>query len=188
VRIDVSIRLRRGIYVDNLLIVKRILKNNPKSIFNPDIGGNTSLHLAAEWGRLDIVQYLVTQTAHEADGVSKNGMDYTPLMLAAREGHEDVVAFLAGKFEQCIDWRNRQGYTALMLAAMGGRDGVVNILLGQGADKEVSDILGNTALHYASAYVERGASVDHQNRQGWMPISYSCTFEAQRYFEQLVQD
>jgi hypothetical protein len=36
--------------------------------------------------------------------------------------------------------------------------------------------------------VERGASFEHQNRQGWMPISYSCTLDAQRYFEQLVQD
>jgi ankyrin repeat protein len=73
------------------------------------------------------VQYLVTSTSHEADGVSKNNCGDTPLMLAAREGHEDVVAFLAGKFPHCLDWRNRQGFTALMLAAMGGRDGCVNV-------------------------------------------------------------
>jgi hypothetical protein len=59
------------------------------------------------------------------------------------------------------------------------------------------DGLGNTALHYASAYghlktirtlVERGADVEKPNRQGWKPISYSCTFEAEQYFQQLVQE
>jgi len=48
-------------------------------------------------------------------------------------------------------------------------------LLDYHADPELIDTLGNTALHYASAYryqkvmrtlVERGVTIDRQNRQG----------------------
>ncbi|KAF8250095.1 ankyrin [Wilcoxina mikolae CBS 423.85] len=125
--IDVSVRLRRGIHADNLLIVKRILKNNPKSVFNPDLAGNTSLHLAAQFGRLSIVRYFVEVADHECDGVSKNNAGDTPLMVAAAEGHEEVVHFLATRFQESLNWRNRLGVTALMVAAMAGRDGIVNV-------------------------------------------------------------
>ena len=55
-RIDVSIRIRRAIHLRDLPLLKRIVKNNPKSVQNPDFAdnGNTSLHLAAQLGLLDI--------------------------------------------------------------------------------------------------------------------------------------
>jgi len=55
-RIDVSTRLRRAIHLNDLTLVKRIIKNNPQSLQNPDFGdnGNTSLHLAAQLGLLEI--------------------------------------------------------------------------------------------------------------------------------------
>ena len=125
--------------------------------------------------------------------------------------------------QQCsLDARNRVGVTAIMHAAMAGHDGVVNvhpplpplpppaslllllmlkqILLDMGADPEVADVLGNTALHYSAAYghlkvtrtlIEHyggGGMVDAPNRLGWKPVSYSCTFEAERYFLRLVAE
>lgn len=52
----VSIRLRRAIHLNDLSLVKRIVKNNPKHLQNPDLddNGNTSLHLAARLGLLEI--------------------------------------------------------------------------------------------------------------------------------------
>jgi len=64
---------------------------------------------------------------HECDGVSKNNVGDTPLMAAAAEGHEEVVHFLATRFQESLDWRNRLGVTAIMVAAMAGRDGVINV-------------------------------------------------------------
>lgn len=55
-RIDPSIRLRRAIHFNDLTLLKRIVKNNPQTLRNPDHAdnGNTSLHLAARLGLLEI--------------------------------------------------------------------------------------------------------------------------------------
>jgi hypothetical protein len=55
-RIDVSRRLRRAIVLNDLALVKRIIKSNPDWLQNPDFDdkSNTSLHLAAEEGYADI--------------------------------------------------------------------------------------------------------------------------------------
>jgi hypothetical protein len=57
VELMVPVRLRRAILIDDVLLVKRIIKNNPSYLENPDFtdGGNTSLHLAAIKGHVDIV-------------------------------------------------------------------------------------------------------------------------------------
>lgn len=53
---EASIRVRRAIYLNDLVLLKRIIKNNPRILQNPDFedNGNTSLHLAAKLGLTDI--------------------------------------------------------------------------------------------------------------------------------------
>ena len=55
-RIDVAIRLRRAIYLNDLTLVQRIVRNNPSVLRNPDFAdkSNTSLHLAARCGFVEI--------------------------------------------------------------------------------------------------------------------------------------
>lgn len=54
--INPIIRFRRAIHLNDLPLVKRILKNNPSVLASPDLddGGNTPLHLAARLGLVDI--------------------------------------------------------------------------------------------------------------------------------------
>lgn len=73
------------------------------------------------------MQHLVEEEQHERDGVSKNNNGDTPLMLAAGEGHEEVVHCIVSRFSRCIDWRNKLGVTAMMHAAKNGCDAVVNV-------------------------------------------------------------
>lgn len=73
------------------------------------------------------MQHLVEEEQHERDGVSKNNNGDTPLMLAAGEGHEEVVHCIVSRFSRCIDWRNKVGVTAMMHAAKNGCDAVVNV-------------------------------------------------------------
>ena len=55
-RIDPPTRIRRAIHLNDLVLLRRIVKNNPQHLQNPDFNddGNTSLHLAAKLGLYDI--------------------------------------------------------------------------------------------------------------------------------------
>ena len=55
-RIDVSVRLRRAVLRNDFLLVKRIVRNDPHYLQNPDFSdqSNTSLHLAAHHGFTEI--------------------------------------------------------------------------------------------------------------------------------------
>ena len=61
--IDPSIRLRRAILLRDLVLVERIVRDNSHLIQNPDFEdkSNTSLHLAAKEGSLDIAVSRVFQ-------------------------------------------------------------------------------------------------------------------------------
>ncbi|KAL8915540.1 MAG: hypothetical protein Q9171_000105 [Xanthocarpia ochracea] len=186
--VEVPVRLRRAINLNDLVLVKRIIRNNPNKLKNPDLddGGNTSLHLAAKLGFLEIAQFLV-DFGHEDDTVSRNvGWD-TPLHLAV-ETSVPVAVFLATRFPQCIPWKNKQGADVIMLSARtepptpsisttspisppshqlflnqqpqqvpGLLQPLLSTLLHLAPVPTKSllaatDLDGNTALHYASAY------------------------------------
>lgn len=71
---------------------------------------------------------------------------YSLLMIAAREGHAQIVEYLLREKAQ-INTRNQMGETALMLAAFKGHLPLVQVLHKAGADLKSS---GWTALHYAA--------------------------------------
>ena len=60
------------------------------------------------------------------DAVSKDGQ--TSLMLAAKNGHEEICELLLQK-EAAIDIVSNDGKTALMLATENGKRGVCRLLL-----------------------------------------------------------
>ena len=57
-RIDPSIRLQRAIHLRDLILVRRIIRGNPQTLRNPDARANTSLHLAAALGVVDVAVFL----------------------------------------------------------------------------------------------------------------------------------
>ena len=75
-RIDVSLRIRRAIHLKDLTLLKRIIKNNPKYLQNPDFtdNGNTSLHLAAQMGLVDIAVRSLPSTHCQQKPI----LSYTP--------------------------------------------------------------------------------------------------------------
>ncbi|KAF2495542.1 ankyrin [Lophium mytilinum] len=195
--IDVPRRLRRAILLNDLALVKRIVRNNPTFLRNPDFEdkSNTSLHLAAKQGFKEIAEFLIS-TGHEAEGVSRNGDWDTPLMLAASAGRADVGVLLVERFPECVSWENKEGMDALMLASRTGTLPLLPPLL-HTSPTIIShhDASGNTALHHASAAGELkalrmlltyGANPLAQNAYSWTPVHYSATQAAEVYFKNLV--
>jgi|SRR5215213_8289339 len=87
---------------------------------------------AARAGNADTVKALLTSPNVDVNGVDEYGN--TPLIEAARFGHDDVVtALLIARAD--VKVKNREGKTALMLAAENGHDDTVRVLTQAGAGK-----------------------------------------------------
>ncbi|KAH8593851.1 ankyrin repeat-containing domain protein [Bisporella sp. PMI_857] len=203
--IDPSLRLRRAIHTADPLLVRRILKSHPHLLQNPDPSAlglsNTSLHLAASLGHLSLVKAFLS-LGHESQGISLNEEHQTPLMLAAREGHTEVVHLLCTSCPKSIPKRDIRGRDALMEASRGGHDTCLQILLTycEGGVSKVldnTDVDGNTALHFASSnghllvlrtLLAAGADAEKKNVWHWKPVSYSATVQAEVYFRGLVAE
>ena len=78
-------------------------------------------------------------------------MKNTPIMVAAVEGHADVVELLCSRGAN-VNARNIHGATALIYATYYDRENSVRALLKCGADKEIRDMFGNRAIDYAKGY------------------------------------
>ncbi|XP_013401483.1 ankyrin-1 isoform X1 [Lingula anatina] len=113
-----------------------------------------ALHLAAQIGNLDILQYLIDAGANvNAKRTVGSLHDVTPLHYASQCNHPKVVNFLieAG----CdVSARRSDGCTALHLASQGGFTDIVRTLVTCGCDPDVivssCEVTGLTSLHLAA--------------------------------------
>ena len=146
-----------------------------------DIHGETALTWAAHLGHTAIVKDLLAANANrEARG---NLFQATPLLLAARGAHRGIVALLATLSD--VDARTDRGATALMLAVEKPPEdrvkpphrvhGIIQTLLEAGADPNLQDEGGNTALMWAvygrdpgaiSLLAWAGADLELENERG----------------------
>ena len=100
------------------------------------------LMLAALKGHLALVKKLVERDAD----VNKTG--WTALHYAASGGHVQVIDFLL-EHSAYIDAESPNGTTPLMMAAMYGSPESVKLLIQAGADLNVKNTVGMTALDFA---------------------------------------
>jgi ankyrin repeat protein len=141
-------------------------------------GGLTPLHVAAEFGRVDIAQMLI---AAGADVNMQDDIGETPLHRAAYYGIVEIVRMLiaAGSDVNILsvsNWsslhwattkgdeeiaqilidagadvnvKNKRDWTALHLAVWENNSSITKILIDAGADLNSQTIFGTTALHLA---------------------------------------
>ena len=137
-----------------------------------DVHGETAMTWAAFLGHTPIVKDLLAAGADQENIGSL--FQSPPLILAAHRGHRGIVALLAVKSD--LDAVDPQGATALMrvidkrgiLAKSSERQlKIIQILIDAGANLEIQDLNGQTALGYAvlarnssvvQVLCERGAS------------------------------
>jgi uncharacterized protein len=80
---------------------------------------------------------------------SKDEDGFTPLHLAAANGHTGIVEFLLTTRAE-VNSKDNAGSTPLHQAAAGQHNDIVELLLAQKADVDATDKHGLTPLHYAA--------------------------------------
>ncbi|XP_048025999.1 caskin-2 isoform X5 [Megalobrama amblycephala] len=115
----------------------------------------TPLDLACEFGRLRVTQLLLSSNMVVAL-LEGNGRDNTPLHLAARNGHKDIIRLL---LKAGIDInRTTKSGTALHEAALYGKTEVVKLLLEAGIDVNIRNTYNQTALDIVNQFTTSHAS------------------------------
>ncbi|KFA81997.1 hypothetical protein S40288_10137 [Stachybotrys chartarum IBT 40288] len=114
----------------------------------PDELGSRALHLAAERGNDDVVEFLLHK---DANPIQCDHKKQTALHRAVWGGSESTVEKLLQKSpKELIHVQDQLGRTALDYAAERGSQNMVRSLLGKGADPNVQCCLDRqTALHRA---------------------------------------
>ena len=110
--------------------------------------GLTALAIALQNAKPKAAQVLLDAGADVNAPVAKGG--YTPLMLAAISGSQELAASLIQRGAK-VNAANPGGVTALMIAVAGNRAGMVGLLLKSGADVSARSEDGRTALSIAQA-------------------------------------
>ncbi|XP_056107195.1 caskin-2 isoform X3 [Rhinichthys klamathensis goyatoka] len=123
----------------------------------------TPLDLACEFGRVKVAQLLLSSNmvASLLEGDRKDASDSncnTPLHLAARNGHKDVIWLL---LKAGIDInRTTKAGTALHEAALYGKTEVVRLLLDAGIDVNIRNTYNQTSLDIVNQFTACHASKD----------------------------
>lgn len=104
--------------------VKRLLADNPDSIYQKGSRGLTPLHGAASAGYADVVRVLL---AAGADPNRRTPGNQTPLHLAAKVGSQEVCEVLLAA-EPRLWYENKDGATALGVAVQEGHVDLVRLL------------------------------------------------------------
>jgi hypothetical protein len=113
-----------------------------------DAGWRPVTFAAAE-GRLQTTRFLLELGANAN---AANDLGRTGLMFASFYGYTDIAeALLAAGADPNIVPTDEDGFPALIVAAQGGHAAIVALLLQNGADRDIEDNAGRTALDWALA-------------------------------------
>jgi ankyrin repeat protein len=116
----------------------------------------TGLHVAAMWG-LPITTKALLSNVNKVDVNAQNSNGQTALMLAAKNGHKEVVEVLLATGKAEINAQSKNAQTALVLAAENGYKEVAELLLATGKveTNDARDKNGLTALTRAALLGEK---------------------------------
>jgi len=114
----------------------------------------------------------------------RNEGGYSLLMAAAISTNADLIDFLVETGVD-INWQNPPyDQTPLMIACFGCPLNITQRLLEHGAELEVTDMTGHTALTYAAHYnrpynaealLKKGANPNTQGKNGLTPLHHAAT-------------
>ncbi|XP_065649233.1 transient receptor potential cation channel subfamily A member 1 homolog isoform X2 [Hydra vulgaris] len=160
----------------------KLLLDNSADLTLKDANDKTCLYIGAEENSKESLEILcqhdIKMLLEEFDK-----HELTPLHIAAKEGHENIVQILLN-LGACIDSKNDENLTPLHLASKHGHYRVVELLLSTNLSivNDVDDA-SNTPLHLAAMeghvkvveiLIKSGAAVDARNASLWTPLDCSA--------------
>lgn len=107
----------------------------------------------------------------------KNKSGFPPLTIASYSGNLEIATLLAKHVEN-IDLNSNVG-TPLMAAVYKNNNDIAKMLLDLGADANIADTKGTTALHYAIMFknidlikvlIDNGADIKLKDNKGLSPL------------------
>ncbi|XP_015921097.2 uncharacterized protein [Parasteatoda tepidariorum] len=137
--------LQKAVINNRMEIAKLFLRNNKNINSIRDENGFTLLHIAAEFGFLDMVVYLLDEGA---DVNSETLNLATPLHLSSFDGQLEAVKILISRGAN-VSARAKEGVTPLHFAVESGRQSIVEYLLENGANINAMTSEKCLPLHYA---------------------------------------
>jgi len=137
--------LAKAMQLESLRVAQELLQAPGIRIDEANRAGETALMHASIKGHIDVVRQLLKM------GAKVNHPGWTPLHYAASADHEHSVEIAALLLEHnaYIDAESPNQSTPLMLAAQYGSEAMVNLLLNAGADVQLRNQLGLTAVDFA---------------------------------------
>lgn len=132
-------------------VVKLFLQQHPNLVNGTSKDGNTCAHIAAMQGSVKVIEELMKFDRQGVIAARNKITDATPLQLAAKGGHADVVKALVRAGASCTD-ENKAGFTAVHLAAQNGHGAVLDVMRTSNSLRISSKKLGLTPLHVAAYY------------------------------------
>ena len=140
-------------------------------------GGSTPLHIAAEYGSLDIINYLLDIGAY-INAWTPGGK--TPLSFACDAGHIDAVKLLIQRGANTFENDKEDVLPPLHTSLICGYISIAELLLKEGkVDINICDSTGSTALHTCIIHkktnsveflIENGVDVNKVDNLGNTPL------------------
>ncbi|KAK6265708.1 hypothetical protein QUC31_016545 [Theobroma cacao] len=141
--------------------VEQILNRSPSLLLKPNAKGEIPLHIAARFGKVNIVELLIKHAKAEHRGL-ENGIEPAKQMLrmtdnekntalhkAVRYGHVEVVHALIQEDPDFSYSVNKSGETPLYIAARRGYNRLVTLIFDKCEFANHDGPCGRTALHAA---------------------------------------
>lgn len=129
-------------------VVKILLRTLDTDLNAQDFNNRTALIIAAYAGRENIVKLLLQDA--DVDINIKDAYGNSALLVATNKKHEDIVKLLVKTYGIEINAQDSDGNTALMKAAQEDYETIAKLLLDAGANPNIKNKNGLTALDLAS--------------------------------------
>ncbi len=167
----------------------RLLGKLKSEINRKDVGDNTPLHIAAQYGNKQLIEVLSRLGAK----IVENKQGNTPLHIAIIHGNTDCIELFIEKRENkedsILDFKGEHGRDLVHLAAMYGQFDCLNFLLDKFPDYDLNTKTskGNTALHLALSksteielrkecvklLIRKGIQKNESNNEGNTPLHFA---------------